>query len=595
MPVSAAPLLTALLALSSAVPDRPEITERRIVGVSPDALAESQPVSLDLFGTELVAEPSRIETTADGKTIWLGRVRDRADSLVAFVASGGRVTGHVAVDGETYAIRPLADGTHALDRVDVSELPDELPPVEPKRKEPGPCPDAPGEPSEPGAPSVAAADGIDTIRLLVVYTPGADDALVDAESSIQLAVTLTNVAFTNSLVATPVELAGTAEVDFATSDLWMGSQLVQMTSPDDGIADEIHALRDDLEADVVMLVSDARGACGISNLLLDLSIDSAADAFSITHHSCMGAGYTFTHELGHALGAGHERQAGCVGLFPYSCGYRREGPVNFWRTVMAYPCAGTTCPRILHFSSPDVFYLGEPTGIGGDPSVATDNAKTLALAAPTVASFRGPSLVPRDVRASENLLEGVRVSWTAPVLPAAAYRVQRFERWSDEAPSAEWTVGSSPFLDDTIAPNGERYYRVAAFTSSLVQGPASSLVRGFRRSASCGNGRPDAASGEQCDGGSCCDGDCLIRPDAICGRPVTGPLDATCSSSVPTAADCLRIFNASAGLEPCEPACICDVNGDSNARGITPTDALACLAAAVGGDVALECSCTEPE
>jgi hypothetical protein len=571
--------------------DRPEIVARQVGGVNPRALALSQPIALDLFGEEIVAEPTSIELTPEGRTVWTGRVRDVASSLVVLVASDERVTGHLALDGESYAIRPLSDGTQVIDRVDITQLPDELPPIEPTRKAPT------GQVvtgKSPSVPPLTASDGIDEIRLLALYTPAAGDALVDPGSAIQLAVTLTNLALANSLVSTPIVLAGMAEMDFGTTDIWMGSELIQLTKPDDGIADEAHVLRDELAADVVMLVSDSRGACGISNLLLDLSIDSAENAFSITHHSCMGANYTFTHELGHTLGAGHDRQAGCVGLFPSSCGYKHEGFLDLWRTVMAYPCNGATCPRILNFSNPHVSYLGDPTGIGGDSSVATDNAGTIAIAVPTVASFRGPSLVPLNVTATEDLFDGVRVDWVPPAVPAAAYRVQRFDAWTDKAPSRVWSVGAPPFFDDTIESNGERFYRVSAFTMGLVQGPASSLVRGFRASDTCGNGDVDDGTEEQCDGGSCCDDECLIEPAAICGRPVTGMTDSTCSLRMPSSADCLFIFNAAAGLDRCEPACLCDVNA-ATSPGVTPTDALLCLSAAVGDPAPLHCTCPASE
>jgi hypothetical protein len=576
---------------SAAIPDSPEIVARQIVSVSARAVARSEPITLDLFGDEVVAEPTSTQQTPEGRTVWVGRVRDCADSLVVLVASDDRLTGHVVRNGQSYSIRPLADGTQVLDRVDVAQLPDELAPIEPPRKAPtqhvmtG---------KSPSFPSVTASDGIDAIRLLALYTPAAGAALVDPGSAIQLAVTLTNLALSNSLVSTPIELAGMAEIDFGTTDLWMGSQLIQLAKTDDGIADEVHVLRDELEADVVMLVSDSRGACGISNLLLDLSIDAAENAFSITHHSCMGAAYTFTHEFGHTLGAGHDRQAGCVGLFPSSCGYKHEGFADLWRTVMSYPCNGVVCPRILNFSSPDVTYLGDPTGIAGDASVATDNAKTIAIAVPTVASFRGASIVPLNVTATENLFDGVRVGWTPPAVPAAAYRVQRFDRWTDKAPNRIWSIGGPPFFDETIESNDEQFYRVAAFTMGLVQGPASLLVRGFRPSDTCGNGVVDDATDEQCDGGGCCDDECLIEPAAVCGRPVTGMLDSTCSSGIPSSADCLFIFNASVGLERCEPACLCDVNAPTS-PGVTPTDAMLCLAAAVGDPVPLQCACPASE
>ena len=67
-----------------------------------------------------------------------------------------------------------------------------------------------------------------------------------------------------------------------------------------------------------------------------------------------------------------------------------------------------------------------------------------------------------------------------------------------------------------------------------------------------------------------------------CGQPITaGP--------VPVATDCLFILNVAVGLETCAPECVCAPKGS------LPTvaaDALACLIAASGGALQLECPCS---
>jgi len=67
-----------------------------------------------------------------------------------------------------------------------------------------------------------------------------------------------------------------------------------------------------------------------------------------------------------------------------------------------------------------------------------------------------------------------------------------------------------------------------------------------------------------------------------CGQPVsTGPS--------PTASDCLFILQVAVGTEACTPeACVCDPSGDANT---TASDALMCLAKAVGQPVTLTCPC----
>lgn len=73
----------------------------------------------------------------------------------------------------------------------------------------------------------------------------------------------------------------------------------------------------------------------------------------------------------------------------------------------------------------------------------------------------------------------------------------------------------------------------------------------------------------------------------------TLPAPARCSQplstgALPTTTDCLFILRTSVALEDCQPPCVCDANGDSNA---TATDSLFCLNAAVGLTVALACPC----
>jgi hypothetical protein len=73
-----------------------------------------------------------------------------------------------------------------------------------------------------------------------------------------------------------------------------------------------------------------------------------------------------------------------VGAFPYSFGYKN--PSNLFRTVMAYDCPGGGCPRPLHFSNPNVNYLGNPTG-----TATQNNARSINNVRTTVANFRSSS------------------------------------------------------------------------------------------------------------------------------------------------------------------------------------------------------------
>jgi hypothetical protein len=67
--------------------------------------------------------------------------------------------------------------------------------------------------------------------------------------------------------------------------------------------------------------------------------------------------------------------------YPWSFGHYVNGK---FRTIMSYDVCSTSCPRVLHFSNPEVLYDGTATGVLNQ----RDNAHTGDLTAPIVANFR---------------------------------------------------------------------------------------------------------------------------------------------------------------------------------------------------------------
>ena len=159
------------------------------------------------------------------------------------------------------------------------------------------------------------------------------------------------------------------------------TDLNAITSATDGLMDAVHARRNAVGADLVKLVvgNTAGGACGVAWLLTSLSpsYDFAPNAFSVTAYPCISPNYTFGHELGHNMGSNHAPEDGAtVSLYPYSFGYKH--PANVFRTVMAYNCPGSGCPRVLYFSNPSVSYSGLPTGTAAqhNNALSINNART---------------------------------------------------------------------------------------------------------------------------------------------------------------------------------------------------------------------------
>ena len=113
--------------------------------------------------------------------------------------------------------------------------------------------------------------------------------------------------------------------------------------------------------------------------------------FTAVNHACAVANVSFAHELGHLLGARHNPEADpSTSPYPYGHGYQQ--PAGPWRTVMAYACATTTCPRLEHWSNPNVSISGRPTGT----AATHDNARVLNERAGTVAALRTREVGPRS-------------------------------------------------------------------------------------------------------------------------------------------------------------------------------------------------------
>ena len=231
-------------------------------------------------------------------------------------------------------------------------------------------------------------DNGSTVDVLVVYTNGAvaqagsETALLD---SIDWAMADSNANYAGSSIALQARLVGTSRLTTYVENANMEVDLNVLTNTADGIIDNVHTLRDTVGADLVALVrADGGGACGVAWLMPNNSTASANLGFSITALGCF-SNRTFTHELGHNMGACHAQGdgGGCNtgGIFSYSLGNRFFGTDGQqYRTVMAY-APGTRIPR---FSSPLVNWAGTATGIANQ----RDNARTLNETRPAFTNFR---------------------------------------------------------------------------------------------------------------------------------------------------------------------------------------------------------------
>ncbi len=224
--------------------------------------------------------------------------------------------------------------------------------------------------------------------MVVVYT---EDALNGAggqdgmDAQVAEMEAQANQILEDSLVNATVNVVFASLVDYAESHD-SDTDLTRLRTQTDGYMDEVHDWRNAYGADVVTLLVEDFDYRGKAYLFLEGG--NSSSGFNVVERQwATGVGFTFTHELGHNLGCGHDRVDGTVGYFPYSYGWAWEDGLAY-RTVMAVSLPAT---RIPYFSNPDVLYEGNPTGIPeGDPEAA-DHAKTINFTASLVAAFRSPA------------------------------------------------------------------------------------------------------------------------------------------------------------------------------------------------------------
>ncbi len=329
-----------------------------------------------------------------------------------------------------------------------------------------------------GARGDACQDDGSLIDVMVVYTPSARNAAGGTNAVRALAnsaVASANTAYQNSNIATRLRLVYLDEISY-TEGSSFGTDLSRLRSTSDEFMDEVHAIRDTVRADMVALINNNSGACGVAYLMTNLSTGFRTSAFSVTRHSCAVGNLTFAHELGHNMGSAHDRDNAGNALFSFSYGHRWTGTNgSLYRSVMAYSPGS----RRSQFSNPDVLFVGTPTGVPEGQPNSADNARSINQAALTIANF---------VRSVEASLPVVLLDPQSQQADAGADVVFTAGAAGSEPLSYRWQ------RDGVDLEDGGRIS--GAFTSTLVIGDVAPADAGAYRvvvSNQCGSVNSDPA------------------------------------------------------------------------------------------------------
>ena len=235
-----------------------------------------------------------------------------------------------------------------------------------------------------GCDSAFEPDDATEITVLVAYTSAVAAEVEDVGAHVRQGFDETNAAYANSGVGARLVPVHLAEVDYAVGDRL--EALGHLMRPDDegvieqlahhrdGPLDDLHALRDRHEADVVLLVSAAPGSTINGSLMAEPST-----AFLLVQWEALGApSYGLAHEIGHLHGARHLAEDPPPVPFPYGHGFRNDS----LRTIMA----GGSQQKVPLFSGPGAVYEGVVLG----DSAVHDVARVLRETAAYLSNFRGP-------------------------------------------------------------------------------------------------------------------------------------------------------------------------------------------------------------
>jgi peptidyl-Asp metalloendopeptidase len=328
----------------------------------------------------------RARTTETGTT-WRGAVEETGESALLMWWKDGHLSGVFGYKGRIYTIVNMGAEVHAVVEADPKKMPpDHAPSADAYRAFGDRAPARPKTATKQSADIAPLSDAERltleakkvTIDLIILYTKKAASRYIrDPGDLIALGVEQANETFQNSGVGNvSLRLVHTQMIDYEEEG---GEHFDHLYRLVDGVGafNDVRKLRNEKRADIVGLILEDPSGCGLSTRV---GAD-AEEAYFVVHHSCAAITISIAHEVGHILGARHDRSIDPNNFpFPYGHGYMNG---TKWRDIMSYQKGCEGCPRMPFWSNPRIKYQGEPTG-----TLAEDNARVILEQAERVSKFR---------------------------------------------------------------------------------------------------------------------------------------------------------------------------------------------------------------
>jgi hypothetical protein len=306
-------------------------------------------------GRTISVEPEAVSTIDDGEVLWKGHVQESAHanaskSDATIISKGENLTGNIRIGTDYYSIMPIGEGLHVISKREPAQLPKEHPPHHPSPKKNNSHFDSP--PTAILGPNETAV-----IDILFAFSKNARKLRLDYKELASLVATdLQTTIDASGINGVSVKNVGVLDLEYQESNQW-SKHWNFITDKSNKTFRKIFQERDARKADIVIFILADATYCGETRG--DLPVDQE-NAVAIVSVVCLeGPMYSASHEIGHMLGALHDRTSD-PSSYPFKWGHGYVNPQNRWRTIMAYDVC--SCSRIPRWSNPDVNYDGLPTG-----------------------------------------------------------------------------------------------------------------------------------------------------------------------------------------------------------------------------------------
>jgi hypothetical protein len=320
---------------------------------SPPQMQRRQTLVLNLPDRGIFDAPVRkIGKKGENQFDWVGSGRDH-EELIVLTVNKHNVNGLIHLKDGLFLLEPLDGGLHVLSLVDQKKFPPDDPPqpLAGLRERSSELDSDLGPLMRGSGGAFSQTNAV--IDVLVVYTAAAASSVADVGNLINNAIAVTIEVHYNSFVSASVAAVHTAQVNYTeTGSLETDVERLQGSS--DGYMDNVHTLRDQHGADVVILLVEHGDYAGLA---FNIHVDESG-AFAVVLTEAAVANYTFAHELGHLVGGRHDDDQQSLPRADAHGYAKRSGNPTF-KTVMA---VFEGAPRIPYWSNPDVDYESSPTG-----------------------------------------------------------------------------------------------------------------------------------------------------------------------------------------------------------------------------------------